>query len=236
MTSGVAAIRSELRALGNPAIAEHSQRFFKTGKGQYGEGDKFLGIRMPVIRNQVRVHRQAKLQTIIRIMQSKWHEERLFAVLSLADRFSRGDDDEKETIFDAYVENLQYVNNWDLVDGSAHLVVGPWLESRSRKLLYNLSRSDDHWQRRVAIMSTYHFIKIRDFDDTLALAKILLHDDQDLIHKAVGWMLREVGNRHLPTEEGFLKEHYREMPRTMLRYAIERLAEKKRKAYLRGTI
>lgn len=236
MSSSLAAIRRELRALGDPAIAAHSQGFFKTGKGEYGEGDRFLGIRVPVIRKLVRKHRSATLIALTRMLQSKWHEERLFAVLALADRFARADDADRKAIFDIYTSNLEYVNNWDIVDGSAHLIVGPWLESRSRRLLYKLVRSENLWERRVAIMSTYHYIRRGEFDDTFALSKQLLDDDEDLIHKAVGWMLREAGNRDLPAEEKFLRKHYKNMPRTMLRYAIERFPEKKRKNYLHGRI
>lgn len=231
---GAAAIRQEIRALGDSAIAEHSQRFFKTGKGEYGEGDRFLGIRVPVIRKQVRKHREAPLKAIDKLLQSPWHEERLFAVLSMADRFRRGDKESRREIFDTYIEHRHYVNNWDLVDGSSHIIVGGWLESRNRKLLYRFARSKNLWERRIAIISTYQFIRNRDFDDTLAIAEILVNDEEDLIHKATGWMLREVGNRHLRTEEQFLKRHYKTMPRTMLRYAIEKFPENKRQAYLKG--
>ena len=230
------AIRQEIRQLGDAAIAVHSQRFFKTGKGEYGAGDSFLGIRVPVIRKQVSKHREASLKTIIILLKSPWHEERLFAVLSMADRFKRGDDESRKLIFDAYIENRQYVNNWDLVDGSAHIVVGGWLASGSRKILYRFARSKDLWERRIAIISTYHFIRNRDFVDTVAIAAILIEDEEDLIHKASGWMLREVGNRDLPTEEKFLKRYYKTMPRTMLRYAIEKFPEKKRQAYLKGKV
>ncbi len=179
---GAAAIRQEIRALGDTAIAEHSQRFFKTGKGEYGEGDRFLGIRVPVIRKQVRKHREAPLKAIAKVLQSPWHEERLFAVLSMADRFRRGDEESRREIFDTYIEHRHYVNNWDLVDGSSHIIVGGWLESRNRKLLYQFARSKDLWERRIAIISTYQFIRNRDFDDILAIAEILGNDEEDLIH------------------------------------------------------
>ena len=236
MTTSAAAIRQELRKLGHATIAEHSQRFFKTGKGEYGAGDKFLGVRVPVIRKHVRKHREAPLRTVVVLLKSPWHEERLFAVLSLADRFKRGDEEVRRAVFDTYIEHRKYVNNWDLVDSSAHIVVGGWLESRSRKMLYRYARSTDLWERRIAIISTYHFIRLRDFYDTVAIAEILLDDEEDLIHKASGWMLREVGNRHFATEDKFLKKHYKLMPRTMLRYAIEKFPEKKRQAYLKGKV
>ena len=229
-------IRRSIRALGDPAIAEHSQRFFKTGKGEYGEGDKFLGIRVPVIRKQVRAFRDASIGVLVQMLHSPWHEERLFAVLSLADRYKRGGDEDRKRVFDEYMRHLDKVNNWDLVDGSAHLIVGPWLEHRSRKRLYRMARSKHLWTRRVAIMSTYHYLRNEDYADTLAIAEILLGDDEDLIHKATGWMLREVGNRDRAVEVTFLDKHYRNMPRTMLRYAIEKFPEKTRKAYLDGRV
>ena len=236
MAATAATIRKELRALGDAKVAAHSQRFFKTGKGEYGEGDRFLGIRVPVIRKQVVRHRKATLRTISSFLASPWHEERLFAVLALADRFKRGDEAEQKEIFDIYMGNLDRVNNWDLVDGSAHLIVGPWLEHRSRKRLQRMARSPNLWTRRVSIMATYHYIRKGEYDDTLAIAGILLEDDEDLIHKATGWMLREVGNRDRKVEEAFLKIHYKVMPRTMLRYAIEKFPEHRRRAYLAGRI
>jgi len=231
-----AEIKRALRALGDPSIAEHSQRFFKTGKGEYGEGDRFIGIRVPVIRKQVARYKDAPTGVILTILKSRYHEERLFAVLSLVNRYQLSDEPTRKTIFDSYLENIRYINNWDLVDSSAHLIVGPWLESRSRKRLYQMARSTDLWTRRVAIMSTYHFIRYCEFDDTLGIALLLLDDDHDLIHKAVGWMLREVGNRERKIEEQFLKKNYQQMPRTMLRYAIEKFPEKSRQAYLKGKI
>ena len=148
----------------------------------------------------------------------------------------RGDDDARKTIFNIYLDNLQYVNNWDLVDSSAHLIVGPWLESRSRKRLYRMARSRNLWERRVAIMSTCHFIRQKDFADTLTVAELLLNDEHDLIHKAVGWMLREIGNRDKNVEVEFLQGCYQDMPRTMLRYAIEKFPERERKRWLHGKV
>ncbi len=234
--SNVTEIRREFRALGDAAIAEHSQRFFKTGKGEYGEGDKFLGIRVPVVRKAVKNHRDANEKIVLAFLRSRYHEERLMAILILVDQFKRATDLAKTRIYKVYLDSTAYINNWDIVDGSAHLIVGPYLEHRDRRPLYDLSKSSDLWERRIAIMSTYHYIKQRDFKDTLAIAKILKNDPEDLIHKAVGWMLREVGNRDLKTEETFLRRHYRDLPRTMLRYAIEKFPEKKRQAYLHGHI
>lgn len=236
MASTAAQLKKELRGLGDAGIAKHSSRFFKTGEGEYGAGDHFLGIRVPVIRKAVARHRDARLTSVLSLLRSKYHEERLFAVLSLVDRYKRADDGLKRSIFEHYLQNLRYINNWDLVDSSAHLIIGPQLQESSRELLYALARSDDLWERRISIMSTYHFIRRNDFDDTLAIAEQLLHDGEDLIHKAVGWMLREVGNRDRKIEEHFLRTHYHNMPRTMLRYAIEKFPERKRKAYLNGRI
>ncbi len=236
MACTAAAIRKEIRSLANPEIAAHSQRFFKTGKGEYGEGDRFLGIRVPVIRQQVKAHRDAPLKVVVSILKSPWHEERLFAVLSLVDMYKRGGDAERKEIFDLYLEYLCYVNNWDLVDSSAHLIVGPWLETRSRRRLYRMAKSRNLWERRVAIMSTYHFIRQKDYTDTLAIADLLLSDQHDLIHKAVGWMLRETGNRNKKVEVEFLQRRYQKMPRTMLRYAIEKFPERERKRWLNGKI
>ena len=229
-------MQEALRSLSDAATAEHSARFFKTGKGEYGEGDRFLGIRVPVIRKQVRVFRDAPLRSIVALLRSGFHEERLLGVLLLVEKYRRGDATQKQRIFNLYLEHRSQVNNWDLVDSSAHLIVGPQLESGDRSLLYELAESDVLWDRRIAMMATYHYIRQHDFADALKLAAKLRDDTQDLIHKAVGWMLREIGNRDRAAEERFLERHYRKMPRTMLRYAIEKFPEKRRKAYLDGTV
>ncbi len=230
------AMRAAIRAHADPAIAEHSACFFKTGKGEYGEGDRFHGVRVPVVRKLVRQFRQASLRSVVSLLKSAWHEERLFAVLLLAELYARGDDARRDAVFDAYVTHREYVNNWDIVDSSAHRIIGPHLQNRSRELLYDLAASPSLWDRRIAMMTTYHFIRQDDYDDALRLAAILRDDPEDLIHKIVGWMLREVGNRNRKCEASFLKRHYRKMPRTMLRYAIEKFPEARRKAYLNGTV
>lgn len=229
-------ISKVLRALGDPAIAEHSQRFFKTGKGEYGYGDKFLGIRVPVLRKHLKAWQNLPLEQVATLLKSRFHEERLLALLLLVRQFSRGDDDQKTAVYNLYLNHARYINNWDLVDSSAHLILGPYLERRDRQLLYELSDSENFWERRMAIMATLHFIKQGEFEDTLKIAARLLRDDEDLIHKAVGWMLREVGKRKPVVEKAFLKAHYSQMPRTMLRYAIEKFPDEERKAYLEGQV
>ncbi len=225
-----------LRDLADPSIAEHSQRFFKTGKGEYGEGDKFLGIRVPVLRQQAKKYVAMPLKEIQRLLKSVFHEERLCALLMLVLKFSKGNQKEQASIYKLYLDNTKYINNWDLVDSSAHQIVGAYLENKDKKVLYKLSKSDDLWERRIAIMSTFHFIKKNKFTTTLDLAKQLINDEEDLIHKAVGWMLREIGNRELAVEKAFLKTRYKKMPRTMLRYAIEKFPESERKKYLQGVV
>lgn len=226
-----------LHELGEPEIAAHSQRFFKTGPGEYGEGDIFLGIRVPAIRECVKRYRDAGMEDILELLASPFHEARLFALLAMVDKYrSARSASERQTVYDAYLDQTAHINNWDLVDCSAEHIVGAHLFSGDRKPLYRLTRSGSLWERRIAIMSTFHFIKRDDFTDTLAIAGILIHDREDLIHKAAGWMLREVGKRDINAEKGFLDRHYREMPRTMLRYSIERFPEEERLSYLRGSV
>ena len=236
MPLDISAIKKQVRQLGDKAIAEHSQRFFKTGKGDYGEGDKFLGIRVPVLRKQARQFKELPFEVVSELLFSEYHEERLLCLLMLVHLFSKGSTRDQETIYRFYLKHTHLVNNWDLVDTSAEHIVGAWLFTRSHKPLYKLARSQMLWDRRIAIMSTYHYIKKNDFDETLKLAEILYQDPEDLIQKAVGWMLREVGKRQLDLEEEFLKQHYQQMPRTMLRYAIEKFSPEKREAYLAGTV
>ncbi len=229
-------IVDHLQRLANPEIAEHSQRFFKTARGEYGEGDKFLGIRVPVIRQSVKKYRTTQLSVTKKLLKSEHHEIRLFALLLLVHQFSKGNPDEQERIYRVYLNNTRYINNWDLVDSSAHNIIGSYLEDKDKNILYELSKSSSLWERRIAIMATFYFIKKNQFIDTLQISKQLLSDQEDLIHKAVGWMLREIGKRNLTTETGFLKSHYKTMPRTMLRYAIERFSKEERQKYLKGMI
>ena len=226
------AIAKAFRKEANPEIARHSSRFFKTGKGEYGEGDMFLGIRVPVTRKYAREYREAPLDAVRKLLTSKYHEERLLAVIMLADKFKRGDAADRKKIYEIYTNHTTYINNWDIVDSSAHLIVGPYLQDKSRQELHTFARSEFLWERRIAIMATFHYIRNNEFDTALEISERLVHDTEDLIHKAVGWMLREIGKRDLKTEERFLNKHVKAMPRTMLRYAIEKFPEKKRKAYL----
>ncbi|MEM9805661.1 MAG: DNA alkylation repair protein [Cyanobacteria bacterium P01_D01_bin.56] len=229
-------IRQDLKELADPTIAEHSQRFFKTGKGEYGEGDQFLGIRVPVLRAQVKRHQATPLDEIQQLLQSLFHEERLFALLLLVHQFKKGDDATKRAICQLYLNNTDHVNNWDLVDSSAPQIVGVYLETRDRQVLYQLVQSHSLWERRIAIMATFQFIRNHQFEDTLKLSEQLLDDKEDLIHKAVGWMLREIGKRDGAVERDFLTMHYQQVPRTMLRYAIEKFPKEERKAYLAGVV
>lgn len=216
-------IRSELRALKNPEKAKILSRFFKTGPGEYGERDRFLGIQVPDIRRVVKTHRYASLRNILVLLHSKYHEERLAALLSMVDRYQRGDTIQKKEIFDLYLNNTAYINNWDLVDLTAPHIVGEQLYGKGRSLLTKLARSESLWERRISILATFYFIRQGESRDTLRIAKLLLHDSHDLIHKAVGWMLREVGKQCSIGEEcEFLDKYAAVMFRTTLRYAIER--------------
>lgn len=229
-------MRKDLRGLADQRVAEHSARFFKCGAGEYGEGDRFLGIRVPVLRKKVTKYRAAPEAATISMLKSTYHEERLFAVLLLVEQYKRGDAAKKDRIYEIYLEHRAYVNNWDLVDSSAHKIIGPHLKHKSRRVLYELAASPSLWDRRIAMLATYHYIQQDNFGDALKLAAILRNDEHDLIHKAVGWMLREIGKHDIQVAENFLRANYKEMPRTMLRYAIEKLPTERRKAYLRGQI
>ena len=231
MTVTARTIVSHLKALGSPEIAAHSQRFFKTGKGEYGEGDRFLGIRVPVIRKAVRQFGTVPLTVVDTLLQSQYHEVRLFALLLMVQRFTRNPE-EQETIVQLYLQRTRFINNWDLVDTSAAGILGVHCYTRDRSVLYSLLGSDALWERRIAIMATFHFIRQGDFADTLEMVGRVLDDEEDLIHKAAGWMLREIGNRDVAVEKAFLQQHCRRMPRTMLRYAIEKFSRDVRQKYL----
>lgn len=232
----VAEIQKKLAKLGDPRTAIASQRFFKTGPGEYGEGDLFRGIRVPVLRRLSREYQAITLPEAEQLLKSPFHEDRLLALLLWVRLYSQGDRLVRGKIYSLYLKNARFINNWDLVDSSAEHVVGAFLWDKERGRLYQLAKSRDLWERRIAIMATFHFIKRGEFDETLKLAQKLLSDGEDLIHKAVGWMLREVGKRDQEAEERFLKENYRRMPRVTLRYAIERFPKEKRQMYLKGEV
>ena len=235
--AGIETIRKETKRLADPEKAKILQRFFKTGPGQYGEGDVFAGITVPVIRKLVRKRQDISPAEASELLRSPIHEERLLALLILVEKARRGDDATRKHIYRLYLKNTRYINNWDLVDLSAEHIVGAWLADRDKKKLYRLAKSKSLWERRIAILATFHDIKRGIPDHTLALADVLMEDRHDLIHKAVGWMLREVGKRcSADTLREFLRTRYPFMPRTMLRYAIERFPEAERKAYLRGAV
>lgn len=236
MTALAAKVNSQLKSLADPKIAAHSARFFKSGPGEYGEGDRFLGIRVPVLRKQVKLFKDLPLVTCVELLHNPFHEIRLFAVLMLVRLYQQANSDQQTVIYNTYLRNSEWVNNWDLVDSSAHKIVGIHLLHTNRSKLYQLAESELLWDRRIAMIACYHFIKNDDFADTLRLAQLLLDDQHDLIHKAVGWMLREVGKRNFDIENGFLAKHYKKMPRTMLRYAIEKFPPSLRRAYLRSEI
>lgn len=228
--------KRELSRLSNREQALFLQRYFKTAPGEYGAGDIFRGIRVPALRTLARALRGLPLEDATSLLHSPYHEDRLLALLILVQHYAKADGAGRAAIFQLYLGSTQQINNWDLVDVSAEHIVGRHLWERDREILHRLALSSSIWERRIAIMSTFYHIRRHSFDATLAIAQVLLHDKEDLIHKAVGWMLREVGKRDVQREEEFLMARYRQMPRTMLRYAIERFPQEKRAGYLKGTI
>jgi 3-methyladenine DNA glycosylase AlkD len=229
-------IRFRLQKLGDKQRSRFLQKFFKTGRGEYGEGDLFLGIRVPEVRKLAKQCQGLPVREGLQLLRSSFHEERLLALLILAGAYSRADESAKRTIYESYLRNTKSINNWDLVDLSASSIVGAHLFKKSKRSLTRLAKSKSLWERRIAVMATFYFIRHNRFTETLKISRILLSDGEDLIHKAVGWMLREVGKRSPRTEEDFLRRHYQRMPRTMLRYAIERFPEAKRRMFLEGKI
>lgn len=225
-------IKKELGDLGSPQKAKNSSWFFKTGPGQYGEGDIFLGLTVPEQRKISKKYQDLNLSQIQILLNDPYHECRLTALLILVLQFESGGNKIRERIFNFYLKNYKYINNWDLVDTSAPRIIGCYLMNKPRLILYQMAKSDNLWKKRIAIVSTLFFIQNNEFTDTIKIAKILLSDKHDLIHKSVGWMLREVGKRDQKILEDFLNKYSGQMPRTMLRYAIERFNEKKRKFYL----
>jgi 3-methyladenine DNA glycosylase AlkD len=229
-------LRRELRSLADPSIAQHSAGFFKAGPGGYAEGGRFLGIRVPRLRELAKRYRDLDPRGRDSLLRSPFHEERLLAILMMTLRYEKGDAQEREQIFDYYLANTRYVNNWDLVDSSAHKIVGAHLLASDPGLLRELARSKDLWERRISMMSTLAFIKAGQVEVAYEIAEVLVSDAHDLIHKVVGWMLREAGKVDPRGEREFLERHLAAMPRTMLRYAIEKFPEEERQCFLRGEV
>jgi len=227
-------LKKDLQELVDPKRAKHSQRFFKTGPGEYGEGDKFLGLTMPKIRQVCKKYKDLSLNEISQLLKSPYHDIRMAGVIILTNQAKKAKGNKPQKIFEFYLNNVDGINNWDLVDLSSCYVVGKYLlkNPSQRKTLYQLAKSKNLWERRIAVISTLYFIRYDEFKDALKLATVLVNDKHDLMHKAVGWVLREVGKKDQALEEKFLKQHYQTMPRTMLRYAIEKFSPQKRKFYL----
>ena len=229
-------LKKELENVADIEQAKIYQRFFKTGEGEYGEGDIFLGVKVPVQRKIAKKYVGIPLIKLQKLLDSKIHEHRLIGLIILSKKYKKAVEEDKENIFNFYLKNIKNINNWDLVDSSAPHIIGDFLLNKKKNILYELVRSENLWERRIAIVSTWKFIRKNKFEDALAISELLLNDNHDLIHKAVGWMLREVGKKEQDVLEDFLKQHYKDMPRTMLRYAIEKFDEEKRKKYLNGEI
>ena len=233
-------LKTILKNMGNDEQAALLQRFFKTGKGEYGEGDKFYGVKVPQIRLIEKTHSPLSLHTIEQLLADEYHECRMLGALALVSLFkhSKKDPLQRKTIYDFYISHADRINNWDLTDLSAPWIVGGYLLDKPREDLLRFAQSDLLWLQRIAMVGTQHWIKKGDFEYTFLVAKQLLHHPHDLIHKAVGWMLREIGNTDLAAERSFLdkKKRYKSMPRTMLRYAIEKFPEPLRQKYLKGEI
>ena len=225
-------IKKDLLQLSDPERAKNLSWFFKTGKGQYGEGDVFLGITVPEQRKVAKKYTDLSLNDLQELLNSEIHEHRFTALVILISKYRKAEESSKKEIFDFYLRNTKNINNWDLVDLSAPRIIGDYLLNKDRTTLFKLARSNILWERRISILSTFTFIDNCDFEDALSISELLLHDEHDLIHKAVGWALREIGKRDQNVEEKFLTKHYPNLPRTMLRYAVEKFDEKKRKKYL----
>lgn len=231
----LASLQRETKKLGNKKKAAILQRFFKTGEGEYGFGDVFLGLTVPQSRTLAIKYKDLPFEDILKLLHSEIHEERLIALLILVHQFQH-EEMLQRRIYEFYLKNTKFINNWDLVDLSSDKIMGGYLIDKPKDILYKLAGSNNLWERRIAMIATYNFIKNGMFDDALKIAKALIEDKNDLIQKAVGWMLREVGNRNLRLEEKFLKKNYKNMGRTALRYAIEKFSEKARKEYLNGNV
>jgi len=224
---------NKIKELADSKKVQVLQGFFKTGPGEYGAGDKFLGVTVPQIRIVAQEFKDLEIKELTESIESAWHEERLCALIILTLQFKNADEAKRKIIFNFYLKNTKNINNWDLVDLTADRIAGAYLEDKDKSILTKLAKSENLWERRIAMLSTFHYIKNGQPNDAIKIAEILLLDKHDLIHKAVGWMLREIGKRcSVKVLYNFLDKHYHEMPRTMLRYAIERLPEEKRRYYL----
>ena len=226
------AVQKEMHSLADPVRAAASRKYFKTGKGEYGEGDKFIGVPVPQQRLLAKKYKDITLSETGKLLQSVIHEERLTALFILVFQYKKGNENLKREIVNLFLSNVRYINNWDLVDSSASYILGNWLLDKDRKIIYEMAKSKNLWERRIAIISTAEFIRHGEYNDTTRLCEILMNDKEDLIHKACGWMLREMGHKSEKLLESFLSLHAADMPRTMLRYAIEHLEPVKRKAWL----
>ena len=229
-------ILKELKSLADAKKAKDLMRFFKTGPGEYGEGDIFRGITMPQLRQIAKRHQDIEIDQTLELLHSKYHEDRMLALIIWTMKFPRSSPSEQKKLYRLYISSSEYINNWDLIDVACPQIVGGYLIDKDRKPLYKLAQSKNLWENRMAVLATFTFIKNGDFADNFAISDILLNHQHDLIHKAVGWMLREIGKRDHKAEEEFLKPRYNRMPRTMLRYAIEKFEEDKRQKYLKGEI
>ncbi|MBF0484164.1 MAG: DNA alkylation repair protein [Candidatus Omnitrophica bacterium] len=233
MNDTLTKLKKRLRDFASKEDAKFLQRFFKTGPGQYGEGDVFIGVRVPDNRKVAKEFKDLSMSDLNILIKSPIHEERLLALIIITFQFAKADDKNQKLLFDLYLSNTKSINNWDLVDLSAPNVVGAYLLNRDRSILFKMAKSKLLWDRRIAVVATHYFIRNNSFDHTLKISEMLLEDNEDLMHKAAGWMLREVGKRDVEVLRGFLNKHHKIMPRTMLRYAIEKFEEKERKSYLK---
>ncbi len=236
VNGNIKSLISELKKLKNSSKIVVYKNFHKTSINGYASGEEFLGINASQLRIVARKYINLSLKDIEILLSSIIHEEKYLAVLILVNRYKNSDEEEKGKIIKFYLENTSRISGWDLVDTSAPYILGHWLLNKDKSILFKLAKSNNLWERRISIISTYHFIKNNQFQDALKISSILLKDEHDLIHKAVGWMLREIGKRDIKAEEDFLKKHYKNMSRTMLRYAIEKFPGNKRQAYLKGKI
>ncbi len=229
----VKTVSKSLLSCADPAYAEKTKNYFKTGPGEYAEHDQFLGIRVPELRALVKQHRDSLTPEVCcELLQSEWHEFRLFALLCLVDHFQRGSTTQQKSVISCYFKYKKHINNWDLVDASAYKIAGAWYFDKDRGRLHKMINARSLWERRIPVIATFHYIRKNDLDDTFRYAEALLGDKEDLTHKATGWMLREAGKRDTPRLKTFLRKHLDTIPRTMLRYAIEKFPEQERKSFL----